>query len=258
MAPRLRNVLAYPGGLPRFDPSHPAATGTLFSGVPFGGRFINLLTALPLNTVSGTAATAGVDGNLGPVAKFAANGAQSSSTLFAATTPSFTLAAFFRPAAVSGTTIVVGLNNNTGLGQVSGVLVLRASSSNSSSGLTVSVGVPYFAAASWLSGGNINFVLVNLNTGNIQTATSSTAATINLSVFLIAAAGTAANDEFNGSIGPVLLGINNYLSLPLLTNWAQSPWDFWFPSNVQNLIFAGLGTSVTADTFANHGYLLMM
>jgi hypothetical protein len=239
---QLDNPLAYPAGrAPGFDPSHPAmarANGRCrLSVFASGASFINLLNGAP-GTVTGAINSSVIDGALGPATAFTNSGTgiitYPTPTGVNDTMQTIAVLVRFTTLTVNYQTIVSGpsgavlftLNPSNLLG-----LYFNFASAFVSSGLTPVVNVPYLAIASYNTGNTTaNFLLLNLKTGQIQTATVSSA-----SVSTVASSGTYglgstgnANQGLGGNLAVGTI-IPNYLSPQELAVWAADPWSFWYP-----------------------------
>lgn len=265
-----RNPLAFPGGRnPGFDPSHIAAAGIApghgLSAIASGANMLNLLTAAK-GTINGTV-TAKVVGNLGQTAGL--NNAGSQLTFPAqstATDISGTIAIIFQtPNAFTtnqwfATNIINGGFHLTpnGAGATTqaefvfggtGVTTLQSTFPN-----PIAQNIPYFLAASasstqaaGASATVVNFLLLNLLTGQVQTSTATAA-----KLTPAAASGTITICQSAALMGQVAAAMfaPSFMSLPALLQWAQSPWDFWYPPTVENAIFGALGGGITSATVA--------
>jgi hypothetical protein len=250
----------YPGGAAGFDPSHPAAKGTVISTVASGANHINLLTGQAGST-TGSVPTAVIDGHIGP----AMNCLGFEFSTFAGAIPpdggvgsAVTLAAIFTR--TSASTLYSGVCQ-TGAGNTgfalnfygSNVLKFEAPGAGGVVGNATAIGsitllssVPYFVAASYSQAiATVNFVVTNLLTGQIQTqvVTGATGTPLAGGTYY---AGYAAG-SYN-SLGPLATTMASYAYtiLPQLVKWAQRPWDFWRPPTVTNLIFSSLRAPLIA------------
>jgi hypothetical protein len=241
---RRANPLSFPGGRkPGFDQTHPAANKIRFSGIASNGNFINLLRGIK-GTVAGSP-TASITRN-GPAVNFLATTANITFTnnpsvndtsvtiagiiTFAAIT---TFQYFFETATVSGgwkfgTQSAKKLDlTQEGVAEYEGTQILVA-------------GVPYFAAVSAAPSSAINFVTTNLTNGQIITSTvaNTTNPTAGTATYTV---GNDRSTEFcNGALSAVMFS-GVYLPMSILIQWAQRPWDFWYPPTVENLMFSALG-----------------
>jgi len=245
---RLKNPLSFPGGNPGVNQSHPAASGLMFSAVPTAtGTATNLVTGSSATT--GSAPTATIWGGLGPANYFSAAG--NYLTIAGLQTAIFkqgTLAAFFTITTTS-TNVILGQVPSSGTGVIllgnSGTLVLQTNGVIYSAGYALALNTPYFVAVSF-SGTSCNVVLLNLKTGVvlyknitivIPTGTfSGSMALGNYSAHLA---------SLLGNLGPCM-GATCFLSLPQLIQWAQTPWDFWYPRTFDGIFLSGLKKAVPA------------
>lgn len=245
-------ALSYPGGMPGFDPAHPASYRCSFSAVAVGANFINLHSGLQRGTAT-TLPTAAINGVIGPAPQFSSAGnALRFSGSWNITPSAVTLAAIFQLSAASVANGVFGTaqSNTTGCyleinAANHPALIVAASSSSTFTTITLSSGVPYFVAVS----GNAavqNCVCINLLNGEIQSASKSIALTFTASGPAPAIGLVLDATGLSGQVAAVCSGFN-LLSLAQLIQWAQRPWDFWYPPAIDELLFSGLkGPSLTS------------
>jgi hypothetical protein len=243
-----RNPLAFPAGAKAgFDPRHPASARTVFSCVPAGGNFANLLNGSH-GTIAAAAASPSIHGVLGPSTTLdntgqiqfpvaAPNGGFDDST----TGQGVTLAAIFA-SNTNGFRAVVGASNNAGnaaifIGTYNVGPVFWANVSGSTLGAYVTTipfvaGEPYFLIASMTPNADISFLVKNLRTGVVQAQ-------------VVAGTGGVGSGFFNtfdyyglGALGgqssvngPVAAGMlaQRSMSMSQLLAWAADPWAFWYP-----------------------------
>jgi hypothetical protein len=242
------NALLFPGGrTPGFDPSHVAANKIRYSGIPAGATFLNLLNNTT-STIGGTASLKITP--MGP-AVYTATGA--------ANYNSVTATASETPIAVTQAAIVTPITSNASGSYLFCTDVTNATTENAlmilslvvefscngsyTSGITLSLNTPYFVAVSVRNNsGNLagNFVVINLLTGQIFTATlTGTSRILQASTFNWGIGGNTLNSRSGVQIAAVMYSVG-YLSLQQLLLWAQAPWDFWYPPKNQQLIFMAL------------------
>lgn len=238
---RRASPFAFPGGNPGFDPSHPASwSGSQlgFSGVALGGGFVNLKSGKPF-TKTGTP-TSGLDGRIGPYVQ--GTGSTNLNLLAAAYTQASpwlgTLAAIAVWQASTGAVVLVGAGNSNGAGGISlevtsgGVVQFLVNGVGSATlGITLTAGVPYFVAASYISPTQRVAVVVNLLTGQTQTSFAASIATQtavgNLQIRIgDGGAATGCNSQVAAAMYSY-----QYMPLAALLQWAQDPWSFWYPNN---------------------------
>lgn len=263
---RRTNPLSFPGGRRAgFDSTHIAAFQTLFSAVIGANKnAINLVPKFFGSTLSGTvngAPTFSIDGKIGPAA----------SGFTAANYISFSSAA--QVANVNCTMgAIISSPGGTNLGffgttQVSGIVLSAYSpgtlhftpggNQDINSGIALSGYI--FVAASYLNATKVNFVVVNLQTGATTTATvAATAASIAFGETAYAIGrefeyGTA----WTGKIAAVMHS-TQYMTIPTLLEWAQRPWDFWYPPTVEDLIFSSLSMTATPVVTVTKRFLPLM
>lgn len=228
MAPR--NKFAFPAGIaPGFDAAHPAAGGKLvLSAVAAGNTFVS-----PYNGAAGTI-------NSTPSALLSQSGPQVSFASAAAGAISFTTASVQISTVAAVFTFASNQTNNGFIFQSAGLGIgitapstLRVLSGTNTllNGPTLSVGHTYFIAVSALSATVVDYVLVDLGTGSIQSGSSSTATVLALSGTTVYIGNSSAfNRNLTGSIGAVAVIAGSYIGLPGLLQWAQDPWSFWYPN----------------------------
>lgn len=241
-----RNRIAFPGGNPGFDQSHPAAAGTRVSAVasPTGNlTVLNRAVVTSAPTITGTVTNK--VSSIGPVinATAASGNYISCNTVNPGATPvSVTVGLIVRPTA-STSSRWFRFNSTSALDAnevltLSLVPNLNTGGTNFSSGITLTVGTPYFVAVSMFSNNTINWVIRDLSTGDIFTSTAS------IPAGTVTTSGTGTFFGGTGNVGSFAdcaaftYALNNYLSLPQLRQWAQAPWDFWYPPTAQQLIFS--------------------
>lgn len=227
LASDLRNPLAYPAGRkPGFDRRHPLSNGCLASVIPSGANIVNLLSGA-VGTVTGGVGSPAilVDGHLGPAIQPVTGQVPSVSIPIGAHLP--VTVACFSIINTSSTAMFCGSTawrfDNTG-----GHFRMVANSVTAiDSGITISVGVPYFFAAS-ASSSKSSFVIANLLTGTVSGVAgggsgtpSSDSGFSNTGI-----AGTSITGQVVG--GPAMFAAA-FTSLDQLLQWAQRPWDFWYP-----------------------------
>ena len=239
------DFLAFPGRAPGFDPTHPAALGTVVSAVSAGANFVNFLNGKQ-GTVSGSL-TSAINGNIGPTTVYAAGGTNRAAfTQASPTSPaSFTCAAVFYQTgyAPSGyATFIWDTTNNGLLTQFSthALDIIVNNAQQIFTNLVPSLNTPYFAVASG-SSTKANGLLLNLATGQILSQTISYSIALGSAATSISIGNTTGGSiEIVGGIGAAMMGYNNFLSPAALLQWAQRPWDFWYPSAAQTILFSGL------------------
>lgn len=233
--------LAYPAGrVPGFDPTHPAAEGCAFSGIAAsGGGFINVLNGNP--GTQGGSPSAVIDGNIGRASLYSGSNDNSNFVVPILSITSCSIAAILRIVSISGNNAFIIGNNSTTLVYVASTGVVDifgiGNSVTASSGIALSAGVPYFVAGSVVNGsGNpASFVVVNLKTGQILTASATaTATSLGSGSPLYIGNRNTLNRPPDASIAAAMISYNNYLPLPTLLQWAQRPWDFWYPISKAN------------------------
>ena len=255
LLPQLRNLLAYPGGDAGFDATHPAAAGIRFSGVATSNGFQSLDAARKYTT---NATVVYTQTSLGPTLVSTAansNGGLAYQCPYSAQTAAvfgsiFTVSS--SPPAAGGRVIQTG-NNGLLATSAMGLLALIGSG-NYTTGVTLSVGVPYFVAFSAVPAiSKIYFVVANLATGSIRTGTIAGPASITSLNNTVAIAGTTSY-ALNGGVATAMHSLNNPLGLQALRAWAQDPWAFWYPP--KRLSWLRRLTIVTQGTLATQSSTL--
>lgn len=236
-----KNKLAYPGTLPGFDPTHPCVIGAEmpFSALAMAGTFIEL-SGNRASSASGAPTSFGIEGTVGPSATYQSSALTQFATQFPGVVWSVgTLAAIFLTGSAVGSggygAIVGQTNGNSFLlanwsGNGKLEIAQPQGGTDTNSGLAVSANTPYFAAASYNSS-IVNFVLVNLQTGQIESSSVALATTWNAgtSGFVYIGNDPNANTSLGGSISAIAV-MNGFLPLQSLQEWAQDPWSFWYPT----------------------------
>jgi hypothetical protein len=239
-----QNRLGYPGRSPGFDGSHPASVNARFSAIAGSSNFLTTF-ALSKATLGATAPTFGLDGALGPCGIFTSavnplSGCNFSGQ-FAGLDLVATSAAIIRLSNLTAFNAIFSSNQNNNTNgylltvspsgepqfQLPGFVAAPTNSTDFPNFVTV--GVPYFIVVSVVSG-RVNLLSLNLNTGQIKTATQTgnayTAAAGNGTM------GIGVNHENAyvavGNIAAVMYS-GTFLTLPQMTQWAQDPWAFWYP-----------------------------
>lgn len=234
--------LAYPAGrVPGFDPSHPAANGAFLSCVASGANFINVLSGNK-GTITGTP-VASIIGAIGP----GVNTISSSTavvTFGTITTPAnLTMGAIVFPNTLQITNSALLYLDSSTTADILGLINISSVSKwevtlGTNVGLETSfaavLGTPYFVAASISSVGTVNFVIMNLQNGQVLTATNlNTYPSLTTVTICVGGRSTTNSRQYNG---PIACGMmtSNFMSLPQLLAWAQRPWDFWYPISKAN------------------------
>lgn len=240
-----RSKLTYPAGvLPGWDPTHPAARQTRLSAVVRAGTFKEIAPQTRQATLGTTPPTFSNHSHLGPVGVFNGStsinavtvaGLSTANDTVATVAAIFTITAFtstWCPIANSGSSAGYAINIATTPGVQ---MVLPGTVVTSVVFGTIAVNTPYFLAVSNVTGLQ-NYVLCNLSSGQIQTATTASAYTS------AALNGTADigcwsqnSQAFDGDIAAVMWS-NTFLGLGSLKMWAADPWAFWYPQPEENWV----------------------
>jgi hypothetical protein len=250
---RRSNPLAYPARVnPGFDPNHIATQGASgliqhFSVVatPGGGGGFVLLTHPNLAPTLSGAPTSVIDGNVGPCAKYATTGNLNYPGPGTAAPSQIVLAAIVTNIISTSNGNVVGYNSSTPTGgwllqiQTKVVTIWNSGSGGvATSSITLNTSTPYFLALSAKTGAQ-NWLVRNLLTGQIQTATSATTLNNSQAFNTFSAGGTTqGNFSADASIAAAYMGYNAFLGLPELQQWALAPWDFWYPPTASSLMYS--------------------
>ena len=241
---QLRDPLKFPVGIrPVFNPAHPAAGTVNFSGVSLqGGGVINLVTGkagVKTGTYPGS-----IDGRIGPVTTAAASAYFTfSSAVPSQTDTQATFAGIVLNPPNSGILpLSVGSTNGPDV-YFSGADVIQFNiwGGSAAGGLQYTIygtGTPIFFAMS-MNGTKVVQVLTNLATGQITTASNSSTSFNAHDGTVIWGAGNNLGLQFTYGIAAQMYS-TQFLSLPQLVEWAQAPWDFWYPPAVSNLIMSEL------------------
>jgi hypothetical protein len=227
---RRANPLAWPAGrAPGFDPAHPAANGSyILSFVPSGKALLNVMSGQAVASVT----SQGIDGILGPVV----TGSTTNTPIAAPASPAaFTAGGFVRAPATLGNPGYVFTTqgttaNNLGICARGGEwqINIGAGTSYYFGSLAIAVNTAYFFAFSDFKS-SANWIIVNLQTGQAWSGTTSTTALLSQSDTGIDFCTNTLGRPWGGPIGPLMLGWNVALSLGALLAWAADPWAFWYP-----------------------------
>ena len=254
----LQPPLAFPGRKPGFDPTHVAATSTVMSIVGTMAGGLNVLTGTGPSSQSSSSFAATPYGPAIVVA-----GAPSWQR-YSAIKPGQGPSGGPSGAATIGLIFSIGTLNaflyawgpasgaSSGLYVSSGGLNIDQHGNSFALGLTVTTNTPYFVACSnkyVSSSGSSVAVLVNLLNGSVQTHSFSSSAiydTANYNYYSLGSDSGVVYANFYAASWSL-----NYLPIPALLQWAQRPWDFWYPNVQQRLPFAkslGGGTAYSLSS----------
>jgi hypothetical protein len=252
-----RRSLAFPGRAPGFDPSHPFGKSIQLSAVNYRGNFINFAGYSPVTgTVAGTTANK-IDGIIGPCKDVGTTSRVTFAATAVATGSPCTQAAIIRTSTADNSGII---QNATAATDGPMLAVFASGGSNLSfstgptdylSGIILADNTPYFlvASLSGLTNGTVNFLALNLKTGQITTATQAEGNdnSITGSGYTIGF-DWKFSDYWQGRIAAVM-SATKYYSLFQLTMWAADPWAFWYPyQDIDPQFFIMGGTQVAATT----------
>jgi hypothetical protein len=235
--------LEFPQGYaPGFDSGHSAARNPRYSGIATGNAFVNLLSG-KASVVTG-AITAGKD-VIGPVAVSPASGTAYNSipNSFADTTPSgATVAGIFTiQSSPANSNLLIGTNVTNAITAIylsftSLIFAVFYNNVTVSSGFVPALNTPYFYAASINSGVGVNFVLVNLHTGQTKSINVAQATAIGTQGAVNYCIGGNTNGTNGGLSVAAAMYSSTYLSMSQMLVWAQDPWGFWYPPNVMDMM----------------------
>jgi len=233
------NPLVFPSTRPGFNPSHPvdapgANNGFLASVVASNGTVTSILNG-KVATATGSAASARPI--LGPVTTY--TGATDVSTLAynGAATPAgaITMAALgYITSVTSGASSFISWSAAS---SVNGLSVLSATGNFATtingtavdSGIAASLSAPYFVVSSSNTLAT-NFVIVNLASGVLKTATGGSAATFNGGDGNLYFGNRSGIRVLNGGLAAAMCNVTaNIIPMPVLVQWASDPWSFWYP-----------------------------
>ena len=224
------NPLLYPAGTPAgVNWAHPASINLIMSAIAASNKNVtSLVTPRNPGTPSGTYGGTVTDSILGPVLSTPTGSATLTVPLAPRTTASaVTIAGIIRPSNLSGFGTIVEDN-----GSLFGLLLSPGvpryyPGAKEPTGITLSVNIPYFVAMSGL-GSLHDFVVMNLQTGKLQTGTNATAFTggsINTGVFI---GGDAGGDTLANYLAAAMMSFTR-TPMTELIEWAKDPWSFWYP-----------------------------
>lgn len=236
-----RNKLIYPGGNPGFDPSHIASNGVSpkkgFSGIAANGGFISLLNASKATLAGSPVST--INSNIGPSTALGLAGADTMSftgqSTVAATSYTFGGIFWINTLNTGSNANQLFTNNdnfNTAtLNSAGGFLSCQVNNTSLTSTIAPAANTPYFFIISCPAARPVNFLLLNLRTSQIQTATVANSASA------AAPSGTywiGGSNTFEGTGGAIaaMMYSTKALSLPQMRQWAQDPWGFWYPNSL--------------------------
>lgn len=255
----LKRGLSYPGSFnPGFDPSHILATGgnVRFSGISSnGGNFTNLLNGV--SAIRNGPSVTTLHGICGPTMNNVASGNNFCKFTGSPTNADsvMTLATIF---VHNGTSQDILINSTSSITAGYGLFanptlaIINANGSlGGSSGVSLTVGTPYFVIMSAISASKVNYLIMNLTNGSIKTAAvgsglvSSTASDGNIII-----GGNGAGNASNCQIATAAWSAV-YLSIPQMLLAAADPWSFWYPNQKisSNFLF---GNQTQAAPFDGH------
>lgn len=235
------DLTAFQGGvLPGIPSSHIGlGKGILrFSGIATpGGSFIDLSSGKQATTINSTV-TGIVDGTIGPSCKFPNTFSGLGFSTFPSITDSTkTLAAIIRFTSngVIQEIIAENPNFNTGWGffiRTNNTVSSCCGAAGTTTTLTLTSGVPYFIIVS-SNTVTQNYLIKRLDTGSVQTLTASAAQTPNATTGPVAVGNiyTTGSRNVPGPIASVMSS-TQYMTLPMMIQWAENPWSFWYPTRL--------------------------
>jgi hypothetical protein len=234
--PYKRSLFAYPGGTPGFDLSHLALAGATnaFSASAYDGQFINLRSGVASVTGAGTP-TYVIDVN-GPAVNLTTTGTWLRFTGYATTADqNTTFACIVFPTATiaAGAWVSLGITGAEESSIGCNTAPNLGSDNNGTgrdSGIAIAANTPWFVACSCnIASGNVNFVAVNLRTGQTTTSSASHAMTAAANTGTVGIGSAVFGTSVTGHISTAMYS-NNYLSIPQLIQWGADPWSFWYPN----------------------------
>jgi hypothetical protein len=240
------SALSYPGGRPLFNPSHFASNGCVASiGIlPTSTTTYNILRLGFVQQNGGR--TAVIDPVLGTAVNL--NGFSNcriENLPTTGTSNKCTFAVMVRIPAVGANNGT--LMNDTNTNSFSVALSITSSktvsfSKNGSgtivdSGITLSNNVPYFIIASSDDTIGVNFLVLRLDTGQVTTVFVADTNTITTTTGgFITYAGGALSYNIIFGLGMFATSAGGagaiQLSIAQMLQWAQNPWQFWFPNGI--------------------------
>ena len=241
---RLNNPLVYPGINPGINYSHPASGHIVCSGVARAASFIRL----DQSAVAGVAGTPtqSIDGAIGPTTIY--NSTQANSFLYGGSlTNGMTLAAICRtPVSAPGSNAwFIEDALATGMFLSSGSFSLLANLVNSASVnpfIALVANHAYFivmAVTGTTNPVSVYFYVLDLGTQQIQTATRSASVNMSLGTFVRIGNSGTTTTPFTGKIAAIAV-LGGTLTNAAVAQWANAPWDFWYPPTQRNLMMSGL------------------
>lgn len=256
----LRRGFGFPGNFaPGFNPNHPVFKSSpvagqnamLLSAIPVLGNYVNLLTGSSGGILAGSAATGKtIDGNLGPVDVFTQAGFTFPDLVTCP--PLMTFWGFIRPTTLNGATLLCTTTTTGGLSflinNVTNVLNLQMNgASGAPSTIAISLGVPYFLAASCkvdvTASYRFSYFALRLDTGQAFTSqvTSSQGAigafTPAQSGTCIVGSGPTLGQAVVGNMGPVGMCPGYALASSLKAWFGSDPWAIAYPTTALQVGF---------------------
>ena len=221
--------LAFPSGARAgFNAVHIAAGGIRFSGVAQSAGFLNLLNGKN-GTNTGTP-TVLIHGLLGPATTYPSN---SDYTTFtggpSVTDTETTFAAILVPNTLSGFQYYFSDSGGDALGVNGNLYYIRFGGTSNDSGLTLTVGVPYFLAAS-ANASAVNFAVMRLDNGKFVEATTASGTNLaSTGTYRIATVPGAGGSSGLASVAAAMKN-SKFMPAAALKQWAYDPWSFWYPT----------------------------
>jgi hypothetical protein len=253
---RRQSPLAFPGVMPGFDPTHPAAgTGgtrySIVSGPGTGSRNLLNPSGKPTNS---TAPTAAIDPVMGPV--LVATGSDIRYPSVAIQDSTATVMAICSISSLAAQNDIIGGRQGgftLGVKTTGALTLFNNNTGDAVSSLILSTGIPYFLAAS-TNATSVSFVVVNLLTGQTLSATQTGSYTPNINGTLFQYGnGDGGGLPLSGSIACGAY-TNAYLTLPNLLQVAQTPWAFWYPNQLDLASMLVAHASGGGGTFIPNNY----
>ena len=248
-----RNPLAWPAQRrARLNPDHVALTAGLVPKLAVVGTAVNSVQDITTGLFSNSGSVSTYTGQTGPVLR----------SVYPSPTSLVTFSGRDATAYTSVTAAAIFTNNGIVNGRYYALFMsgsnygwqflLKGTGSNTAefqwgwnghtatgSGLYISPGVPYLLLVSQNGAVGLSFLIKNLVTGAVQTATTSAATTGSSSNGTYVVGGDNIGDYAGGDIA-ALAYLQGALSTAEMQAWAADPWSFWYPpSAIEQMMLAG-------------------
>jgi hypothetical protein len=262
---RSKNPLVFPATAPGINWAHPAAQGFIrYSGVALNGDFISLMNG-SAGTVTASP-TALINSALGPAVKFSGTTDAVTVPVSTATDTTLTIGCIFVANTSNSAGVLFTTDSQRGTNTIRltlnslGIEVNTNSAVDFPTGVSVTIGVPYFLAVTLINdivSSMPRFVLKRLDTGQVITfPVSSPSAIIMAPSAGIASIGTGVRSNLvSGASIAAVCWTTALLSTPQLLQWSNDPWSFWYP---QKTDLAAMLKTPAAPSFTLPGYQPMV